>query len=181
MEEKENKNENENSTKLEFKYIPENDYEELRFSFFSEERDHYEKSLGWYILATLFTIVSVYYFIMDESFSSAIVFILILTVLFLFGNTRPRIVEIHFTNEGIYLNKRHYSYKNINTFWIITDKKKQIHVLYIEVGKAIIRTISIQLHDVPDYIIRESFRNNVKEDKEKEEPINSKIKRTLKL
>jgi len=175
------KKEQEKQEEIEFKHTPKNEHEELRFSFFAEEREHYEKNALWFVLATIFVLVSVTYFIMDESFSSAIVFVLILALFYLFGNNLPRIMEIHLTDKSLYINKKRFEFKDIQTFWIIKDKAKNIHNLNLEIGKNIVRTITIQLHDIPDYLIRAAFKDQIKEDADKEEPVRSKIKRVFKL
>lgn len=164
-----------------FDFLPENAGEELLMSFRTVEREYYEKDTTWFILATIFALISIIYFIFDGAFSSAIVFALILSFLYLYGNEPPRLVEIHITSWGVYINRAFYDYKEIKCFWIINDQVNNIHSLHLEVGKNILRIITIQLYDIPDIYIKKSFENYLEEDLEREEPTHNRIKRFFRL
>jgi len=170
-----------NAKEIEFQNTPDEIQENRQLSFKALEREYYYKTIGWYVLATLLTIIAVSYFIWNGSFTSAIVFVLILSVIFLFGNHPPRIIEIHITDNGVYIDKKYYSFKEINCFWIVNDKKTNIHALYLETGKKILRVISIQLHDIDDDVIKNVLNEYINEDLEREEPTHSKTRRIFKI
>lgn len=164
-----------------FDFFPNNEGEEPLISFKAVEREHYEKSTAWFVLATIIAIASIIYFIMDQAFSSAIVFALILSILYLYGNEPPRVVEIHITSWGIYINKHFYDYKSLKCFWIINDPVNKIHALHLEAGKNILRILTIQLHDIQDNYIRTTLSPYIKEDLEREEPMHNQIRRIIGL
>ena len=172
---------NNDSPKVDFKNKPNEEQENRQLSFKAMEREHYHKTTEWYIVATLLTMITVSYFIWNGSFTSAIVFVLILSVMFLFGNHPPRIIEIHITDNGIYIDSTYYRFKDINCFWIVNNKKTNIHALYLETGKKILRIISIQLHDIDDDLIRNVLNGHLDEDLSREEPTHSKTRRILKI
>lgn len=163
-----------------FKNYP-GDNEEALLSFRSLEREYYHKGIGWYLMAGIFVAISIFYFISDRSFTSAIVFALIFSVTVLYGNHPPRIVEIHFTQEGIYIHKKFFTYKEIKHFWIINSPRTGVHALHFEVGEKIIQTVSIQLHDIEDNVIRNVLTDRVDEDFEKEEPTHHQLRRFLRF
>jgi hypothetical protein len=164
-----------------FEHTPHNEHHRTNLSFKTEEREYYEKSVTWYVIATILTAAAVTYFIIDEAFSSAIVFVLILTVLFLFGNSEPKVIEIHISDIGIHIQRRLFPYKEINFFWIINRPEADIHALYFEFGTTVKRVVCIQLHDMPDNVIRHALRDYLEENFEKEEPKHNQLCRMLRL
>jgi len=161
-----------------FKHLPK---DTNILSFKSLEREYHYKDSSWYFLATIFILGSVAYFIYDGSFSSAILFMFILSFLYIYGNHPPRVVEIHFSEQGLYINKIYYPYTELNCFWIVTSGEDNVHSLNFELGNKIKRIITIQLHDINDNFIRSILKDKVEEDYEKEEPGHTKLSRFFRL
>lgn len=177
---KEQKNSINNEDINRFKHTPSGNEESL-LSFKAQEHEYYPKSILWYVVAGIFAALSIAYFISDQSFSSAIAFALIFSVTLLYGNNPPRIIEVHFTHEGIYIQKTFYEYRKMNSFWIINSPKNNIHSLHFDIGKKIVQTMTIQLHDIHDSIIRSVLQDRVEENFEKEEPSHHQVRRFLGL
>ena len=89
------------------------------------EFETYERDRKWYAYAALVLIIIVSYAVYTNSPVSAIVFILIGAVGYIYLNKEPKIINFALTDAGVIAGKEIYEFEHLHSFWIFYDPPQE--------------------------------------------------------
>lgn len=89
------------------------------------EFEAYERDKRWYAYAALILIAIISYAVYTNSPVSAIVFILIGAVGYIYLNKEPKIIKFSLTDTGIIAGREIYEFEQLHSFWIFYDPPQE--------------------------------------------------------
>lgn len=141
----------------------------------------HQRSMLWYVFASILSVVLIVYAIWVTNYMFAII-ILMIGIIFLIGNLRkPEIVNVHVTTLGLVVNDKFYEYEEIKDFSLIYAPP-DIKWLYVDFNKVWMPMLTIPLEDADPNIIREVMTPYAFENLEREEEtLTDMVRRVYKL
>ncbi len=147
---------------------------------FSEYTKH-SRGVFWYVGALGISALLFLYSFKHDNFLFAIIIVMVLLIIFNSHNREPLKIKFSITNQGIWLNQKFYSYKDLNSFWIVYNPPK-VKKLYFEKNNMLKTHLVVPLEDVPYLEVREILSSFLEEDLDKEgESLTEILGRALKL
>lgn len=98
---------------------PRMDHYQLLLFWKAPEFINHERSFKWFLGAGTLVLMLIVYAIISGSATMAIAFVVLAGVYYITHNQEPKIVDIHVTDLGIYVDETFYPYNQINSFWIV--------------------------------------------------------------
>src|SRR3989344_9134068 len=99
--------------------------EEVIVNWQAPEYIHHEKSVLWFVLATIVAFALIVNAILSKQWISAIVFALLLGVIYLFAHDKPKEHVIVISNLGIHVGRHFHPFADIKSFWLIYHERAQ--------------------------------------------------------
>lgn len=147
---------------------------------FSEYKNH-KRGFLWYVLAFIIIAGLLLYSVFSVNFLFGVIVILMVIIYFFYFTRQPRKIDLKITEDGIELDGKFYSYKELKKFWVIYDPPK-VKNLYLDFKSISKPLISIPLEDQNPVEVRKALLDYLEEDIEKEEESASDgLSRILKL
>lgn len=125
---------------------------------------YYPKSKNWYIIAGLVLAVLLAYSIWEKSFITAVTFIVLAVIFYMYAERKPQILDIEINDSGILFHDRFFPYENLNGFWI-TYEPPETKLLTISTKSFLFQKISIILTDQNPVKLRQILLEEIPEDK----------------
>jgi hypothetical protein len=136
---------------------------------------------AWYLVAFLILAFLIGYALVTESFTMAIVFVMLAAVFLLTQNRHPRMITIRFTDLGVHIGRHFYSYHQVNAFWIIYHPP-YVRSLYFRISQGKhFKIIKVELNHQDPREVREVLLNEVPEIEGAHEPMADILTRILRL
>lgn len=85
------------------------------------EHSHQKKSSDWYWIVSIISLVIILVSIYFENYTFAAVILFAVVVFFMQADRDPDTLKIGLDNKGIYVNKKHYPYEDIESFYLEDD------------------------------------------------------------
>ena len=135
----------------------------------------------WYTVAGIVMALLIGYALYTESLTMAIVFVMLAAVFLLTQNRQPGMLNIRFTEMGVHLGSRYYSYHQINSFWMIYQPP-YVRSLYFRIadGKQY-KVIKVELNHQNPTEVREVLLREIPEIEGAHEPFSDTLSRLLRL
>lgn len=153
--------------------------EKVLASWQAPEFIHHEKGGLWFALATIVTFLLIVNAILNKQWTAAIVFALLLGVIYLFAHEQPRQHIVVISNIGIHVGGRFYPFAEVKSFWLVYHDNARTFNFQTTGGWG--TTITVQLDDLDPALIRSALQGEVPEEKNKYEPFLDKLGRWLKI
>lgn len=163
------------------KQTPQDTHIEPVIRWMAPEYKRHEKGRLWFMIAGVIVLMLVVYFILTDSASAAIAFLLLGALYFLVHRSELQKIKIEINEVGIKIGKRetiHYS--QIQNFWIMFDPPHNTTLNILLIGK-MSRHIQIELGEQDPSIVRRYLRQQIPEVEGKEESIWDILMRILKI
>ena len=146
-----------------------------------QEYEQHDRSRLWFILVTILGIGLVLFAIMTANFLFALIIILFSIILFLQSNQLPPQVLFQITELGLIIGSRFYSFSEFESFYIIYSPP-DVKTLFLETKSAIRPLIRIPLLDTHPVEVKNTLREFLPEDMEKEEePLTDRVARNWRI
>jgi hypothetical protein len=140
-----------------------------------------DRGLAWYIGAGLVGAMLIIYSLVTANYLFAL--IVIITVFIILINSLKEPIKMNFsiTEDGLLLEKRFYSFRDIKRFWIIYEPPR-VKTIYFDFNSALRPKLSIPLMDQNPLSIRQIALEYLEEDlKEENESGTDALEKLLKL
>lgn len=139
-----------------------------------------EKSKGWYLLMGFFVFLFVIYDLMTGGWVVSVTFLLLAAVYYFLEQKKSPIVKAAITDVGIRFGSQFFQYREIQSFWILTEDG--LRTLYFKPLKGVNREISIFLPDeTPISRVRGLLKPQISEEEGKKESFSDQLIRNLGL
>ncbi len=146
-----------------------------------KEYEQYERGTKWYLLMIIIGSALVIYGIFSGNFLFALIIILFAIILFLQSHQKPTQVPFKITELGLVIGNRFYDYGELESFYIIYDPP-EVKSLFVETKSTVKPLLRIPLNEHNPLRIRDTLKEFLLEDLEKEEePYSDKFARAWKL
>lgn len=150
----------------------------ISWSFPEYERHH--RGRGWFVGAGIIWMGLCAFAILTGNFLFASILIIIAGIIASQHYHHPLTVDFTISPDGISLQQRLFSWKELSVFWIIYEPP-EVKNLYFEF-KGVRPRLKIPLHDQNPLEVREALKRYLEEDLEKEnEPLTDAMGRMFKL
>jgi len=153
--------------------------EQERLSWRAPEFIHHEKGTLWFIIATIAAFALIINAILNKQWTTAIVFALLLGVVYLLVHEKPQLRTTIISNLGIHIGHRFFPYADIKSFWLIYHEGAQ--TFNFQVHGTWGAVVTTQLGNQDPAQIRALLRSEVAEEENKYEPLLDKLSRWLKI
>lgn len=155
--------------------------DDILMSWQAHEYFNQERSFGWYIGGFICFVLLIVYAVITAAWTMAVAVGLMGAVVYLYAHERPEITDVYITKLGIHFRKYFYPYRELRSFWFISDTERNYHALVIESvdPKLFSVSIQVQVEDISD--IRDVLLRELPEDTEKKESGIDRIARILKI
>jgi hypothetical protein len=154
---------------------------EVHHEWAIQEYESHERSSWWYIVMITIGLGLVAYAMFTLNFLFAISIVLVAIILFLQSHDEAMYIPFAITELGIVVGNKFYEYKELSQFYIIYQPP-EVKSLFIETKSALRPIIRIHLHDQNPIDVRDSLRQYLSEDLDKEEePLADTFVRRLKI
>lgn len=143
-----------------------------RLSWETVEYLHTDKTVDWYWIVG---IISVSFAIIAVILNNVIFAVLIIVgsfTLSLFASKKPEIVSVHIDNLGITFGKVHYTYSNLESFWVET--RDNLPRVLIKTKRTFMPYVVIMIEDENPNEIKHILSGHLREE-EHSEPLLEKI------
>ena len=87
-------------------------------SWTTTEHSHIKKTSYWYWIVSIVSLVIILTSVYFENYTFAAVILFAVIVFFMQADRDPETLKIGLDNKGIYVNKKHYPYEDIDSFCI---------------------------------------------------------------
>lgn len=139
------------------------------------------KSNAWYLWFGIIAAVLIIFSIFTDNYLFAVIIVLFTLIVFLHNWRQPDEVEFIFTPQGLIINGKKYSMKDIEEFWIVYEPP-QTELVYFDFKSSIRPLLGIPLQGHNPLQVREILLEYLPENLEKEEePFADGLARMLKL
>ncbi|HYE59801.1 MAG TPA: hypothetical protein VEA18_01290 [Candidatus Kapabacteria bacterium] len=146
-----------------------------------KEYHQHERGSTWYIVMITFGIILVLYGVISKNFLFSLIIILAAIILFLQSHQEAPDVPFAITELGVVINNRFYPFSELEDFYIIYQPP-EVKTLFIHTKSTFRPTLRIPLMDNNPMEIRQTLREYLPENTEKEEePLADTIARRWKL
>lgn len=149
-------------------------------SWTAPEYIHYPKSRLWFGVLLFVGAGLIIYFLTQRDFLTALLFVLLLIVLFYFARKHPQTLHIHITHTGLKINNLKLPYQQIKSFWIVYDPP-EVKTLNFETAAYLNRFLTLQLENEDPVQIRQFLLQFLSEDLDRGEYFTDKLSRHLKI
>lgn len=154
---------------------------ETLFAWTVQEYDQHERGMVWYSIVGTIGLLLIVFGIWSDNFLFALIIILASVILFLQSHQAPPQVPFRITETGIMINNRLYLYSEFEAFYIIYQPP-EVKTLFLDTKSPFRPILRIPLLDMNPLEIRQTLRQYLSEDTEKEEePLTDTIARRWKL
>lgn len=160
--------------------IEQENYGNMVLSWVSPEFIKHPKGRLWFIIAGLIVIAVIFYSILKNSWSTAVVFTVLAGVYFLQQRTEARNIQIIISEIGVKVGENFYPYNQIKFFWIIYDPPF-VKTLNFKTTNRIFPQITIQLNDQNPALVRNYLVQQIPEIEGKEESFSDILIRMFRL
>lgn len=143
------------------------------------EYHYYKKSTDWFWAVGIIAIGLIVSAILLKNFLFVILVLISGFAIILYGAKKPRTVWFSIDSKGITVERRTYSYENLESFWIDHDPPQRKE-LFLKSKKTLMPLISIMLGDADHELIRQYLSKYLKEEK-LEESLITAVARILKF
>lgn len=106
-----------------------------------------ERGALWITIAGVCSLLLIAFAIWQDTYTFAIVILLLGGIYFLTHNKKPREITIALTTNGIVRGAEFFPYLDIETFWILFLPQDNIKTLHFVTRSGMIREHSIELED----------------------------------
>ncbi|MFB6226202.1 MAG: hypothetical protein ABEJ02_02525 [Candidatus Paceibacteria bacterium] len=145
------------------------------------EYNKHERGPTWIITMSIIGLGLIGFGIYTGNFLFALIIMLLGIIIFLQHNQDPMEIPFAVTEMGIVMGNKFYPYKELDAFFIVYEPPK-IKKLYFEIDSQIKPLLKVPLEDEDPNQIRQTLRNYIPEDLEKEEePFGDFLAREWKL
>ncbi len=150
------------------------------YQFQTTPTAHGKRKKGWYIGMSIFFTAIVILNIFLGLYMSAIVIVLLATLIFIGASREPKNILVAMYSNGILVADQFYPWSEFKKFWILYEPPdlKQLH---LKRTAKIVSELVIELGDQHPLKIRDLLLPLLAEDKTKEESRVDLVSRTLKL
>ena len=128
----------------------------------------HERSLLWYIIAGVVAAGLFIHAIVTINFLFAIIVLIVSSIVYLHERRHPDMLEFLIVETGIVLGETYYSFKELNSFWIVYEPPA-VTLLYFGFNRTLRRELPIDLKDQNPITIRKILLKYLEEDLDKEE------------
>lgn len=149
-------------------------------SWSAPEYQRHEKGRTWFMIAGVFVLMLCVYFILTDSASAAIAFILLAAVYFLVHRSEVKELNIEINELGIRVGNKQYLYAQLQNFWIIYNPPN-FTTLNFQSNTKIAKQIVIQLGTQDPSPIRRYLRQQLPEVEGRSESFWDILLRILKI
>ena len=157
------------------------DYGQIILAWKAHHHPYYQRSIRWYMVAGVITVMFVLYAIFTQAITMAIVFIVLAGVYFLIHRREPEVIDNKLTTMGIQSGDTFHPYADIKAFYIIHEPP-YVSTLNIFLENKMNNEVTFQLEQVDVSDVREVLLNRgIQEVQGREESFTSIISRILGL
>lgn len=143
--------------------------------------ERHERGPAWYMIAIVLGLIFIVYSIIAQIFLFALVVVLVGIILYLQANQEPPSIDVAITELGVIIGDRMYRYDEFERFYLVY-RPPEVKTLYLDTKKMLRPNIPLSLDDENPLAIRDTLRQYIPEDTEKEdEPISDMLARRLKI
>jgi hypothetical protein len=128
----------------------------------------YQRNTAWYVFTALIGLFLIIYAVYTYNFLFAFIIVMLGFILVIYMAKEPMTVRFIITEDGLELNHHFYSYKEVDTFWIIYEPP-EVKNLYFDFKSTLKPSFSIPLLNQDPLEIRTVLLKYLREDLEKEE------------
>lgn len=128
----------------------------------------YERSKVWYIVAGSLTVALFIYSVVTLNILFSIIILITVAIVYLHDRRHPEMLDFMILETGIMFGDTYYSYKNLNSFWVVYEPP-HVEVVYLGINSAWRKELPIHLEGQNPVIVRRILLNYLEEDLDKEE------------
>jgi hypothetical protein len=135
------------------------------------EYQKHKRGRNWYILATLFVILVLFFSFFTVSdwqliflgpksnFLFVIIILMSMAIMIIHDSQEPRMISIKLNPEGIQIGNRFYDYDEITRFCVLYKPKQSVKNLYLEFNNKMLPRLSVPLRrqdplNVRNYLVK---------------------------
>lgn len=141
---------------------------DIHHQWLVEEYEQHERGSWWYIIMISLGLVLVVYAMVTLNFLFALTIVLSAIIIFLQSHQTALQIPFAITELGVVVGSKFYQYNELGEFYIIY-KPPEVKTIFIETKSIIRPTIRVHLHDQNPLEIRDTLRQYLPENVEKEE------------
>ncbi len=125
------------------------------------EFQHYEKSLGWYAILIVATVLLVGYKIITADYFGATSMLILGALILFFSRRKPALVTVKLDNEGVTLGELYIPYQHFQHFWMVDTPEHK--TLNLEASTYLKQTIIVELADQDPTTVRRLIARHIPE------------------
>jgi hypothetical protein len=147
------------------------------------EADEYEQEQhdeNWYLAGGIIAAILVAGSIVFRNYLSAVTFLLLAIVIYLYANRKPEKVAIQLKEFGVRVNDQFFPYQNMNRFWIIY-KPGDVQALNFQTDSILNPVITLLIKNQDPNKLRELLQDKLPEDLKQEEGNIEQLARRFKI
>lgn len=135
------------------------------------EYHRHKRGRNWYILATLFVIIALFFSFFTISswqivflgaksnFLFALIIFMSMAIMIIHDSQEPRLITVKLNPDGIYIGRRFYDYDAVKKFCVLYKPKQSVKNLYLEFNNKMLPRLSVPLRsqdplNVRNYLVR---------------------------
>ena len=126
-----------------------------------------KRKKSWYVWAILSFTLLLLYAVLTANFLFGLIIIMTTIILFLYHHKEPLNVRFVITPDGISIDDKNYSFKELKKFWLIYEPP-EVKNLYFEFKSSFKPMLVIPLLDQNPIKVRKILKGYLEEDLEKE-------------
>lgn len=160
--------------------IKKEEHGKILMSWEFSEYPKYERTLGWYIGATIIFFGLLLFAVFTANYLFALIILMVAIIIFIYNLKQPAQINFVITEDGIKIGTKFYPWDDFKNFWIIY-KPPEVKTLYFDF-KGLRPNLPIYLEDQNPVKVREILLQYLKEDLTREkEPAGDELARWLKF
>ena len=161
--------------------VDEFDAGESLFTWKTWEYPPFERSVRWYLIASILAVALIAYSVYTENYLFAIIILMIGVLVLITSLRHPEKIDVHITSLGLVLGDDFHSYKEIKDFSIIYEPPA-VKLLYIDFQSRLHPMVAIPIEDADPNLIREVLLPYVFENIDREsEGLTELVRRVYKI
>lgn len=154
--------------------------EEIFITWRAQEYPHHEKSLLWFVIASLIVTSLVIYGLMTDGWTFSMAIIVASGAYYVSHRTPPQVVTMSVTSRGVRIGRHLLEYPTIKNFWIAFNPPL-VRRLYLRMQPKFSADIVVDVHDVDVTELRQVLKKHLTENEKNAEPFSDTLIRLLRL
>jgi hypothetical protein len=135
---------------------------EVLMSWKAHSYPHYERGGWWFLGAGIIGALLLVWALWSGNYSFAAFVVMFGIVVVLQATRPPQVIDVAVTDVGVLVGPRFIPHRDVREFWMVYDPP--IKTLYLELKRALLSRVQVDLEDVDPVELRETLKRYVRED-----------------